>query len=190
MKYLSVFEIYLNLFDDPKDFEMLCGALGKIQTIRIGSCEKMNFSTLKLLSVYARNLKNISLIGVDSESITSSKILSLFKTLQSLEIMFYNSYDAELVFNDLIKFDNSDSSVTFKWPKIQYLNIICNRPSFDEKKLIDEVKRNTPRKPGQLLMRDILYYDDPSYQILVRLSKKSHVFDSPLCNGRFVLQNL
>uniref|UniRef100_A0A0N5BN04 F-box domain-containing protein n=1 Tax=Strongyloides papillosus TaxID=174720 RepID=A0A0N5BN04_STREA len=190
MKCLSLFEIYFSLFDDPEDFEKLCTALDRIQTIRIHYCKKMNFNCLKVLSVYANNLKNMSLINIDSESITIGKILSHFKTLESLEIIFVDSYDAYLVFNDLMKFDNTESSATFKWPKIQHLNIICNRPNFEEEKLIDEVKRNTPRKPGQLLMRNILFYNNPAYQILARLSKKAHIFDNPLCNGRFVLEHL
>uniref|UniRef100_A0A0N5BN03 FTH domain-containing protein n=1 Tax=Strongyloides papillosus TaxID=174720 RepID=A0A0N5BN03_STREA len=190
MKCLSLFEIYFRLFDDPKDFEKLCTVLGRIQTIRIDCCDKMNFSSLKVLSVYAGNLKNISLVGIKDESITTSVILSHFKTLASLEIIFEDSYNTSLIFHDLMKFDNASSSVTFKWPKLQYLNIICNRPNFEEGKLINEVKRNTPRKPGQLLMRHVHFYDDPRYQILVRLSKKLHIFDSPLCKGRFELNNL
>uniref|UniRef100_A0A0K0EVX4 F-box domain-containing protein n=1 Tax=Strongyloides venezuelensis TaxID=75913 RepID=A0A0K0EVX4_STRVS len=190
MKKLSVFEIYFSLFDNPKDFEMLCGALGKIQTTRIHHCKKMNFSSLKVLSYYAGNLKNMSLIDIESETITTDRILSYFKALESLEIIFKDSYDTYLVFNDFIKFNSNEVFITFKWPKVQHLNIICNRPNFKLVRLFNKVIRNTPRKPGQLLVRDIIYYDNPSYQILVRLSKKLHVFDSPLCDGRFELKNL
>uniref|UniRef100_A0A0N5BSH6 F-box domain-containing protein n=1 Tax=Strongyloides papillosus TaxID=174720 RepID=A0A0N5BSH6_STREA len=190
MKCLSLFVTYFRLFGDPEDFEKLCTALGRIQTIRIHFCSKITLSSLIVLSTYARNLKNISLVGIEDQSITTSIILSHFKTLESLEIIFGGSYNTSLIFHDLMKFDNASGSVTFKWPKIQHLNIICNRPNFEEEKLINEVKINTPRKSGQLLMRDIDYYDYPAYQILVRLSKKSHIFDSPLCGGTFNLSCL
>uniref|UniRef100_A0A0N5BSH5 F-box domain-containing protein n=1 Tax=Strongyloides papillosus TaxID=174720 RepID=A0A0N5BSH5_STREA len=144
MKRLSLFEMHFSLFDNSNDFEKLCTSLGRIQTIRIHDCGKMNIRSLYVLSAYAKNLKNMSLNGVNDKSITTSIILSHFKTLDSLEIIFENLYDAVLVFNDLMEFDNASGSVTFNWPKIQHLNIICNRPNFEEEKLINEVKKNTP----------------------------------------------
>uniref|UniRef100_A0A0N5BN05 F-box domain-containing protein n=1 Tax=Strongyloides papillosus TaxID=174720 RepID=A0A0N5BN05_STREA len=189
MKYLSVFEVYFYLFGHPNDFKKLCTSLGRIETIRIHYCKKMNLRSLMTLSVYAGNLKNISLVGINDESIRTSIILSHFKNLESLEIIFRNSYSTFRVFKDLMNYDCKKGFV-FNWPNLQYLNIICNRPNFEHEIYLDQLKRNTPRKSGQLLIRNILFYDNPAYQILARLSKKAHIFDSPLCNGRFELNNL
>uniref|UniRef100_A0A0N5B8N8 F-box domain-containing protein n=1 Tax=Strongyloides papillosus TaxID=174720 RepID=A0A0N5B8N8_STREA len=171
MRNLRTFEIDCMLMPESFNFSNLFDVFnGNLKNIKLCSCSThLKANDLKTLSKYCPNIENICLEDVEECEITIKLITSLFKNLKGLKLDYLHYFSCVNVINDLIKKDKINENHRLDWPNLNFLSVYFDIPTEVEKGILDAMDKNTPRKPGQfLLKRDVFHRDSYAWQIIIQ----------------------
>uniref|UniRef100_A0A0N5CC40 F-box domain-containing protein n=1 Tax=Strongyloides papillosus TaxID=174720 RepID=A0A0N5CC40_STREA len=174
MKNLLTLEVYLD--EMPKYFDcskLFCILNLNLKDIKLVGCSNnLKVNDLKTLSIHCPNIENIYLDDIERRDITIRLITSLFKKLKGLHLKFTRSYSTRNVINDLIKTDKTNGIHMLNWPNLNFLCVRFCLPNLFEKILLNGMDKNTPRRPGQfLLRRDLTNYFNKIYAWEITIQK-------------------
>ncbi|CEF64102.1 Hypothetical protein SRAE_1000235800 [Strongyloides ratti] len=153
MKNLKTIQTRFLTFSSPNHFTYFCRSLNRnIENIKLEKCSYMSIHHLEEIARNCKYVKNLILEEVTSETITLNSINLLFKNLIGLQINFDSCYDVSKIINDLTKRDE-DGVLKVAWSQLHFLNINCAYPKSNERYILQQLAKNTPRKCGQLLIQ-------------------------------------
>uniref|UniRef100_A0A0N4ZUN6 F-box domain-containing protein n=1 Tax=Parastrongyloides trichosuri TaxID=131310 RepID=A0A0N4ZUN6_PARTI len=154
MENLTTLEID---FDLILSFHEFCISLrNNLKNVKINKCSGLKLYDIKKLSETHENIENLKLVGVYYyESITYKSILTLFRNLKGLSIQYdFMAFPKGLIY-ELKKKNENNLTFLLEWPKLNILNILFYDFKSKEKRILNEMERNTARKPGHFLIRSM-----------------------------------